>query len=274
MSNDDGISSLTENDVLLGRGRGYSEYIGNERFRKLADTFKKEYNSVDSNLMKVVIARELYLAVKEKGGRFLKLVQKKKKIQQSVWQVADFKTAEEKCKQTLREKAGPSRSKQARKEQRDTNNDIKPKSSIQESDLGVVENTKKKKKTSSTAVSLATNNKTKKTSSTVSMLTTTAPPALNTAILPTMMSLHPTTPRLLLPNIPFYNPNFCSLAFATDQMSRAIMQQRASLELAFLQQQLQQKQLQQEAYQAYQSYQLDIDKTEAAVALCVLHQCS
>ena len=105
------IRSLNENDVLLGRGRGPSEYIGNKHFRRLVKSRKEKYTSMKATIGKHMIAKGLFLEIKSRGGRFLKLVRNtsakkppRSVVQKGVWSEVAPSTAVEKCKQLLREK--------------------------------------------------------------------------------------------------------------------------------------------------------------------------
>lgn len=64
-----------ENDVLLGRGVGPSAYIGNVKFRtEIIAPRKEEYCKEGSYRRKSIIARECYEELKNRGGRFLKIL--------------------------------------------------------------------------------------------------------------------------------------------------------------------------------------------------------
>ena len=105
------VASLNENDVLLGRGVGPSQYIGNKRFRRLVESRKAEYVALDSYNDKAIVAWEVYNEIHARGGRFLKLVQSGKQarsvVTKGVWRQASEEAALEKCKQALREKQAP-----------------------------------------------------------------------------------------------------------------------------------------------------------------------
>jgi len=83
--------------------------LGNRRFRRLVDTRKTEYTSLDSYCKKAVIAFEVYSEVLRRGGRFLSLVSTGKParnvIETGTWREASEKVALEKCKQSLREQS-------------------------------------------------------------------------------------------------------------------------------------------------------------------------
>ena len=103
------ITALNPNDVLMGRGRGPSQYIGNRLFLELVDTRKDEYTSTESYIAKRAIAQQVYHEVKLRGGRFLKLVVSDRKpaknvIDEGVWCDAGESAGLERCKQALRAK--------------------------------------------------------------------------------------------------------------------------------------------------------------------------
>lgn len=101
------ITLLNTNDVLLGRGMGPSQFIGNKHFRRLVAKRKKEYCSVPGNKEKDRIARDLFNSIQSLGGRFLKLVESEIRVDFSVknkvWYEVDDLVAVEKCKQGLRQ---------------------------------------------------------------------------------------------------------------------------------------------------------------------------
>jgi len=109
MADDNGnITSLSDNDVLLGRGLGYARYVGNKRFLRLVRKRKMEYKSIKSYNAKAQIAKDVYRCLKKRNGRFLKLVETGQRarnvVRDGIWREASRKDALEKCKQALREK--------------------------------------------------------------------------------------------------------------------------------------------------------------------------
>jgi hypothetical protein len=104
------ITELNDNDVLLGRGSGPSQFVGNRGFRALVDDRRDEYNWAHKNKEKNEIAKELYDGIRALGGRFLKLIESMKHVddvvRDGVWFEASEAIALEKCKQSLREKHG------------------------------------------------------------------------------------------------------------------------------------------------------------------------
>jgi len=102
------VTSLHENDVLFGRGSGYSQHIGNRRFRDLCEVRKARYNATIERSIKVDIAQEIVTCVHSRGGRFLKLKDSGGAvdyvIENGVWYEVGEKEAMEKTKQALRQK--------------------------------------------------------------------------------------------------------------------------------------------------------------------------
>lgn len=94
----------------VGRGRGAAKFIGNKRFRDLIKLHKAEYNSCDKHNSKVSIAFHVRNVIRERGGRFLELVNTnngqpaRSVIETGVWKIAREDVAIERCKQSLREK--------------------------------------------------------------------------------------------------------------------------------------------------------------------------
>lgn len=102
------ITTLNENDVLLGRGRGPSQYVGNQKFLSLVKTKKQEYNCKHvPNKTKAAIANEIYCKITEdRGGRFLSLVNEngqrtRNLVEEGVWVVVHKDHAIEKVKQGM-----------------------------------------------------------------------------------------------------------------------------------------------------------------------------
>ena len=104
------VFTLTNNDILCGRGSGPNEHIGNIEFRKLVLTRKAEYNIASTSRdTKGRIANGIIDIVRSKGGRFLR----KLSVEQTkeagykrgtvVYEMADEVTILEKTKQTLRQ---------------------------------------------------------------------------------------------------------------------------------------------------------------------------
>jgi hypothetical protein len=87
------VTSLNDNDVLLGRGCGAKNSEGNDRFQSLILTRKEEYMSLESYKEKRAIADSLYDEITRRGGRFLALVDTGEKIQ---WEEVSRKAGLEK----------------------------------------------------------------------------------------------------------------------------------------------------------------------------------
>jgi hypothetical protein len=106
------ITTIKQDDVLMGRGSGPNEFIGNQRFRSLVEARKGEYKSAPKNKLKTKIAKEVIDEIHALGGRFLKQVETGTPdinyvVEEAVWCEVEEKLALEKCKQTLRQKENP-----------------------------------------------------------------------------------------------------------------------------------------------------------------------
>ena len=66
------ISVPARFDVLLGRGRGYFNHVGNIRYRALIADVKERYDNTKTKKAKMVIADEILKSIHATGGRFLK----------------------------------------------------------------------------------------------------------------------------------------------------------------------------------------------------------
>jgi hypothetical protein len=111
VSSGDLITSLDHNDVILGRGAGPSQFIGNLRFRSRVEERQEEYLSLKAHKhpTKARISRDLVDQTHALGGRFLKPV--RSDSPEEVWYEVADSVAVEKCKQALRDhrrKEGPS----------------------------------------------------------------------------------------------------------------------------------------------------------------------
>lgn len=87
-----------ENDVLLGRGGRARDHEGNVYFRSLVSDNKKHYQNERLRFDRRYIAVNVYRAVKERNGRFLR------KMKNEQWYEVTKKTAVDKTAQALREK--------------------------------------------------------------------------------------------------------------------------------------------------------------------------
>jgi hypothetical protein len=107
-SSGDLITSLNDNDVILGRGAGPSQFVGNLRFQSRIEKRQEEYLLITAHRhkRKAAIARDIVDQTHALGGRFVKPVGSG---EVSYEEVADAK-AIEKCKQSFRDcrrKQGP-----------------------------------------------------------------------------------------------------------------------------------------------------------------------
>eukprot|EP00957_Ditylum_brightwellii_P049235 3736019-Ditylum_brightwellii.AAC.1 len=89
--------SLNQYDVLLGRGGGSNNHIGNHHFCSLVQDFQSIYLPLRRK-DKPLMARSVVLIVRNRGGRFLA----KSKTSGEYYEVGDEK-AEAKASQALRE---------------------------------------------------------------------------------------------------------------------------------------------------------------------------
>lgn len=64
-------SSISEHDVLCGRGGATNTHIGNKRFRSIVSEYQEEYLDARKK-EKAVIAKRVVARIHENGGRFLK----------------------------------------------------------------------------------------------------------------------------------------------------------------------------------------------------------
>jgi hypothetical protein len=62
--------TLSDNDVLLGRGRPYQEWHGNLQLAKIIDIHREEYGQAD-RAKKTAISKDVLEIVKSCNGRFL-----------------------------------------------------------------------------------------------------------------------------------------------------------------------------------------------------------
>jgi len=98
--------SINQFDVVIGRGSGPYDQLGNIHFRDLVARRKLEYLSLKprDSKMKNKIAQEIVDAVRSKGGRFLKKISVDNQRNGDVYElVDDERTVLEKAKQALRQ---------------------------------------------------------------------------------------------------------------------------------------------------------------------------
>ena len=97
------ITSLNSNDVILGRGKGAIQFIGNVRFRSRVEERQEEYLAVKGHRhpTKARISWELVYQTHALGGRFLKPVDDGS--QGEAWYEVADSVALEKCQQALRD---------------------------------------------------------------------------------------------------------------------------------------------------------------------------
>jgi hypothetical protein len=106
------VEALNDNDVLLGRGTGPSQYVGNKRFRRIVNEYREEYVACSKHKEKNMIAKRVYDSVISAGGRFLCLSEDAEPVdvvvENGIWYVeTNVKVCMEKCRQALRQKKKP-----------------------------------------------------------------------------------------------------------------------------------------------------------------------
>jgi hypothetical protein len=114
------IMAITQNDVLMGRGSGPNEFMGNQLFRSKVEGRKEEYKSAPQNELKKKIAEAVIDEVHAQGGRFLKQFEteislENALVEEATWCEVEEKVALEKCKQALRQKKKPVGKNESRK---------------------------------------------------------------------------------------------------------------------------------------------------------------
>lgn len=66
------VSVPGELDILLGRGRGAQNHVGNIHYRQVVETFRKRYEDMPQKGAKTQLIREVVAVIYDNGGRFLK----------------------------------------------------------------------------------------------------------------------------------------------------------------------------------------------------------
>lgn len=105
------ITSLTDSDILLGRGAPVQRREANRRFRELVWEHKPAYDASGKHVVKDEIARRILDTISARGGRFVRHVETKEERKKlgvpnnisDVWVAIDEDLAREKVKQTLRD---------------------------------------------------------------------------------------------------------------------------------------------------------------------------
>jgi hypothetical protein len=105
------VTSVNPNDVILGRGSGPSQFIGNKRFRSIVEQHQQEYNSIRGHQkieQKTIISKKIVEEVHALGGRFLRYIEGETPVagalaEEAIWLEVEESVALEKCKQALRD---------------------------------------------------------------------------------------------------------------------------------------------------------------------------
>lgn len=104
------ITSLSSNDVLLGRGSPIIKFEGNISFRQIVRHRKPEYTATGQHKVKDRIAHEIYAAIQDRGGRFLRRLDSTElsklglAVNSKCWAIVEHAVAMEKVKQALRDR--------------------------------------------------------------------------------------------------------------------------------------------------------------------------
>lgn len=91
------------NDVLLGRGRPFQQYAGNQRLNRMVDAHREQYQRIIDRFEKTCLSMDIVKLVQESGGRFLQ------RTQHGWERVTDF-VAREKVSHSFRTKPSSSTS--------------------------------------------------------------------------------------------------------------------------------------------------------------------
>ena len=98
------VHTVSENDVLCGRGRGPAGHTGNVRFHELIAEKRMSYLTCTDRKEKANICEEIIDVVKRSGGRFLKKISGRgSKTSPKLWKIVDDAKAKAKTGQALRE---------------------------------------------------------------------------------------------------------------------------------------------------------------------------
>ena len=102
----DDVVSLLDEDILLGRGNGYTNHPGNLRLQELVDLNQAEYDSTNNRDRKTEITNEIVGELISEGRRFLKVRERGKPKygkEGHSWTVVSHDTARFKVSHKLRD---------------------------------------------------------------------------------------------------------------------------------------------------------------------------
>ena len=88
------------NDILLGRGRPFQDYPGNQMMTKLINSYREQYDHATERLDKMFICLSVTKEVQERGSRFLQRTS-------LGWEEVDQEKAEKKVIKAFRCKPDP-----------------------------------------------------------------------------------------------------------------------------------------------------------------------
>lgn len=103
LKDDNADITVTDNDVLLGRGGMTNKHPGNEKFRKLVKEAIPMYMDCTTKADKKNISELVVQDIKDRGGRFLKDASGNTKSPH-IWIVVNQEEARKKASQALRER--------------------------------------------------------------------------------------------------------------------------------------------------------------------------
>jgi hypothetical protein len=91
-------------DVLCGRDKLSHCHVGNKKFRRVIEAFRKQYQQAESREVKAQISSQVIDTIHRNGGRFLKLDESA-----GIWKEVSTAYAKEKCSHALRSAKDPNR---------------------------------------------------------------------------------------------------------------------------------------------------------------------
>lgn len=109
--------TISQHDILLGRGGKSNHHPGNKRYREEVENFRPLYASLATDEEKTSMSQALLDVIEQLGGRFLeedKLKDANGKIQSLGWYVVPNIVARRKASQALREDSDPEKRKAKR----------------------------------------------------------------------------------------------------------------------------------------------------------------
>jgi hypothetical protein len=87
-------------DILLGRGKPYQDYHGDQRLARIVDLYRERYQKATERFEKMCISTDVMKRIQESGGHFLQ------RKPEGWEEVSDFVARQKVC-QALRSKQTP-----------------------------------------------------------------------------------------------------------------------------------------------------------------------